>query len=86
MTERSFISSHRNCSRFLTATHHAAILNNYSRDLQVLHSTLERGDDIYAVSIGYRKSYGRFGTYEQLGPKAYLFCSDSSAFQQNVVK
>ena len=25
-------------------------------------------DDIYAVSIGYRKSYGRFGTFEPLGP------------------
>ena len=24
-------------------------------------------DDIYAVSIGYRKSYGRFGTFEPLG-------------------
>ena len=46
MTARSFISSHRNCSRFLAATHHAAILNNYSHDLQVLHFTLERGDDL----------------------------------------
>ena len=27
---------------------------------QVLHFTVERGDDIYAVSKGYRKSYGRF--------------------------
>ena len=43
MTARSFISSHRNCSRFLTATHHAAILDNYSDDLQVLLFTLERG-------------------------------------------
>ena len=25
-------------------------------------------DDIYAVSIGYRKSYGGFGTFEPLGP------------------
>ena len=25
-------------------------------------------DDIYAVSIGYRKSYGVFGTFEPLGP------------------
>ena len=26
-------------------------------------------DDIYAVSIGYRKSYGGFGTFEPLGPE-----------------
>ena len=26
-------------------------------------------DDIYAVSIGYRKSYGGFGTFEPLGPR-----------------
>ena len=26
-------------------------------------------DDIYAVSTGYRKSYGGFGTFEPLGPK-----------------
>ena len=25
-------------------------------------------DDVYAVSIGYRKSYVRFGTFEPLGP------------------
>ena len=25
-------------------------------------------DEIYAVSIGYRKSYGRLGTFEPLGP------------------
>ena len=43
MTARSFISSPRNCRRFLAATHHAAILNNYSHDLQVLHFTVERG-------------------------------------------
>ena len=43
MTARSFISSHRNCRRFLAATHLAAILNNYSHDLQVLHFTVERG-------------------------------------------
>ena len=43
MTARSFISSHRNCRRFLAATHHAAILNNYSQDLQVSHFTVERG-------------------------------------------
>ena len=45
-TARSSISSHRNCRRFLAATHHAAISNNYSHDLQVLHFTLERGFDI----------------------------------------
>ena len=43
MTARSFISSHRNCRRFLTATHHAKILNNSFHDLQVLHFTMERG-------------------------------------------
>ena len=32
-------------------------------------------DDIYAVSIGYRKSYGRFGTVEQLGPRWRGVCS-----------
>ena len=37
--------------------------------MQVSHFTVERGDDIYAVSIGYRKSYGRFGTSKPLGPK-----------------
>ena len=42
MTTRFFISSHRNCRRFLAATHHAAILNNYTRDLQVLQFTVER--------------------------------------------
>ena len=26
-------------------------------------------DDIYAASIGYRKSYGRFGTFASLGLK-----------------
>ena len=35
---------------------------------RVLHFGLETGDDIYAVSIGYRKSYGRFGTFAPLGP------------------
>ena len=29
-------------------------------------------DDIYAVSIGYRKSYGGFGTFEPLGPHLTL--------------
>ena len=43
MTARSFISSHRNCRRFLAATQHAAILNNYYNDLKVLHFTVERG-------------------------------------------
>ena len=43
MTAHSFISLHRNCRRFLAATHHAAILNNYSHDLQVSHFTVERG-------------------------------------------
>ena len=43
MTARSFISSYRNCRRFLAATHHTAILNNYARDLQVLHFTMEPG-------------------------------------------
>ena len=43
MTIRSFISSHRNCCRLLATTHHASILNNYSRDLQVLHFTVKRG-------------------------------------------
>ena len=33
-------------------------------------------DDIYAVSIGYRKSYGGFGTFEPLGP-----CLESSISQ-----
>ena len=47
MTARSFIFSHRNCRRFLAATHHAAILNNYAHDLQVLHFTVERGHDVY---------------------------------------
>ena len=50
MTARSFISSHRNCRRFLAATHHAAIINNYAHDLQVLHFTLERG-----LPIGFRR-------------------------------
>ena len=45
MTALSFTSSHRNCRRFLAATHHAAILNNYSLDLQVLHFTVDRGID-----------------------------------------
>ena len=31
-------------------------------------------DDIYAVSIGYRKSYGRFGTFEPLGPLSVHLC------------
>ena len=44
MTARSFISSHRHCRRFLAATYHAAILSNYSHDLQVLHFTVERGE------------------------------------------
>ena len=33
-------------------------------------------NDIYAVSIGYRKSYGRFGTFAPLGPPL----GDRSAF------
>ena len=45
MTARSFISLHRNCRRFLAATHHAAISNDYSRDMQVLHFTVD--GDIY---------------------------------------
>ena len=43
MTALSIVSQHRNCRRFLAATHHVAILNNYSRDLQVLHFTVESG-------------------------------------------
>ena len=49
MTARSIISSHRNCRRFLAAMHHAAILNNYSDDLQVLHFTVERGVQFWSV-------------------------------------
>ena len=45
MTARSFNSSYRNCRRFLAATHHVAILNNYAHGLQVMHFTLERGLD-----------------------------------------
>ena len=51
MTTRSFISSHRNCRRFLAATHHAAILNNYSHDLQMLHFTVERGHDLQVLQF-----------------------------------
>ena len=51
MATRFFISSHRNCRRFLAVTHHAAILNNYSHDLQALHFTVERGgEDATSVS------------------------------------
>ena len=51
MATRFFISSHRNCRRFLAVTHHAAIPNNYSHDLQALHFTVERGgEDATSVS------------------------------------
>ena len=33
-------------------------------------------DDIYAVSIGYRKSYGGFGTFELIGPILHFPVSD----------
>ena len=36
--------------RFFAATHHVAILNNYSQDLQVLHFTVERGLEIAGAS------------------------------------
>ena len=81
MTARFFISSHRNCRRFLAATHHAAILNNYARDLQVLHFTLERGikninqfqhlDKFkylhlgIPASIDYRGSYPKFSIFDK---------------------
>ena len=61
MTARSFISSHRNCRRFLAATHHAAILDNYSHDLQVLHFTLERGGST-ALDVAQGQSAGGFLT------------------------
>ena len=50
MTARPFISSHRNCRRFLAATHHVAILNNYSHDLQLLHFTVERGSQKFVAN------------------------------------
>ena len=57
MTARSFISSHRNCRRFLTATHHAKILNNSFHDLQVLHFTMERG--LYKMALPIDSSRNR---------------------------
>ena len=60
MTIRSFISSYRNCCRFLAATHHAAILNNYSRDLQVLLLTVEREvSRLEPLQYGYHNVRGR---------------------------
>ena len=59
MTARSFISSHRNRRRFLAATHHAPILNNYSRDVQVLHFTLERGKEKPTLMILYRSAHAQ---------------------------
>ena len=54
MATRFFISSHRNCRRFLAVTHHAAILNYYSHDLQALHFTVERGEKMQRLFLEYR--------------------------------
>ena len=42
-------------------------------------------DDIYAVSIGYRKSYGGFGTFEPLGPRMEAGRAEISIMHPNIV-
>ena len=47
------------------------VVNNFCILWPTLNSTFRtrRFNDIHAVSIGYRKSYGRFGTLTPLGPE-----------------
>ena len=49
----------------------------------------EKLQDTYAVSIGYRKSYGRFGAFKPLGPKleqARAHISDGLTVREAVVR